>query len=137
MSDHIPGPNVGTVLVTTVRKVTRKMRSINGNPRKVLHTDHGVFTTAPDAMCAFGISDGWSDKRVAISLDTQGQVIDVQDVSLPNVGRAERPYVRFRTTQMGGNFIAACDHCRQVCASWDESDLDDEGRLMHDCEGDL
>ena len=80
MSD-ILDPNIGTTLVTTVRKVTRQPSSANGNPRWTLHTDHGAFVTKPDAMCAFGVSSNWSAQRVAITFDGRARVIGVEDLT--------------------------------------------------------
>lgn len=68
------------VIDCTLQKVTRKQNSVNGNPTKVLHTDHGVFVTAKDADVAYGISDLWEDKPVRITLDMHGRVIDLEEV---------------------------------------------------------
>lgn len=44
-----------------------------------------------------------------------------------------RPYDDFRTSRLGGNYVAGCSLCGHVCAYWDSEDLDDEGLLWHDC----
>lgn len=45
----------------------------------------------------------------------------------------QHPYTVFRHSPMAGNFVAECEHCKQVCAHWDADDVDPMGRLMHDC----
>jgi hypothetical protein len=35
-----------------------------------------------------------------------------------------------------GAFVARCPACGQVCAAWDDDDLDDNGNLTCDCEED-
>lgn len=68
-------------VVTMVRKVTRRTSSKSGNPKKVLHTDDGLFVTATDAMCAYGISDHWSEQAVRLTLDGRGQVVEVEEIN--------------------------------------------------------
>lgn len=41
-----------------------------------------------------------------------------------------RPY----HTALGGLFVADCPKCREVCAYWDDEDLDEEGNLLCFCD---
>ena len=70
-------PSVYTVTVT---KVTRKPSSINGNPRKVLHTEMGTFTTLPDAACAYAISDNYRG-RARLTLTSRHSVIGFEEIA--------------------------------------------------------
>jgi len=65
----------------TVAKVTRRDRSVSGNPKKVLHSDTGQeYVTKTDAMCAHAISDEWRDQPVILTLNARGEVIHVAPV---------------------------------------------------------
>jgi hypothetical protein len=46
---------------------------------------------------------------------------------------SQRPYTLFRNAHFTGALVAECADCHRVCAYWDDDDLDDQGRLMHDC----
>jgi hypothetical protein len=46
----------------------------------------------------------------------------------------ERVYDNFHQSRFGGNYVAECTMCGQVCAYWDADDLID-GELYHYCEG--
>jgi hypothetical protein len=63
---------------TIVREVTRRQRSVSGNPRKVLHTDDGVFTTAPDSAVAFAVSDNWWNTPVRVTVTQSGVLLAVE-----------------------------------------------------------
>lgn len=67
-------------LTTIVRNVTRKPSSQYGNPRKVLHTDNGVYVTQTDAGCAYGVSDNWTKQPVVLTFNGKGEVIGVEEV---------------------------------------------------------
>lgn len=41
-----------------------------------------------------------------------------------------------RTTRIAGNFVAECPRCHQVCAYWDDEDLDEFGDLLCYCDQD-
>ena len=43
-----------------------------------------------------------------------------------------RPYDEFRMTTQ---YVATCSRFRSVCAYWDAEDLDENGDLLHECEG--
>ena len=43
------------------------------------------------------------------------------------------PYPDPHTARLSGAYVRQCPHCREVCAYWDAEDLDDSGRLWHDC----
>lgn len=43
-----------------------------------------------------------------------------------------RPY----TTVITGAFVAKCPACKQVCAYWDDEDLDENGNLLCFCDED-
>lgn len=63
---------------TVVRQVTRRRSSPSGNPRKVLHTDDGVFSTLPDSMVAYAISDHWWDTPVRVTVTRAETLIAVE-----------------------------------------------------------
>jgi hypothetical protein len=63
------------LITTTIHSVTRRQNSTSGNPTKVLHTDRGVFVTAPDAACAHYISDGVWNEIATLSTDEDNRVI--------------------------------------------------------------
>jgi len=67
-------------ITAIVEKVTRGRNSASGNPRKRLWTDKGVFYTKKDAMCAYTVSDYWTNKPVTLTLE-YGEVIGVTQVS--------------------------------------------------------
>ena len=78
------------ILEVTVKKVTRRGHTTSGNPIKVLHTDQGTLVTKRNAACVFAIGDGWSDKRVRLTLDTWDRVIGVEEgVTMPETYWAE------------------------------------------------
>lgn len=54
----------------TLKSVTRLTNSRNGNPRYILHTTNGDFTTKIDSMCAFNVQS-FIGKRVTLTLTRQ------------------------------------------------------------------
>jgi hypothetical protein len=63
---------------TVVRKVTRRQSSPSGNPRKMVHTDDGTFTTERDSAIAYGISDNWWDTPVHVTVTRAGVLLNIE-----------------------------------------------------------
>jgi hypothetical protein len=70
-----------TTIDVTVEGITRLTNTRNRNPRWRLTVSNGpetagtaVYTTEPDAMCAYKVCDPMVGKRVTLTLDAKNQI---------------------------------------------------------------
>ena len=66
-------------LSVVVYEAKRLGNTANGNPNWHLFTDRGDFKTKPNASCSYQVSRGWTDKPVALTFNSQGQVIGIDE----------------------------------------------------------
>ena len=85
-----------TKLTVTVYNVKRAASSNLGNPRYSFQTDHGRFRTAPNAGCAYAVTNVFTvdmqglDLYTTLTLDGYGNVIDFH-VDCAGVGGTNDP----------------------------------------------
>ena len=48
--------------------------------------------------------------------------------------KTERAYDYFGWSPLGAAYIAKCSRCGMVCAYWEDEDLTEDGKLLHDCD---
>jgi len=62
---------------TVIKRITRLKNTVSGNPRWKFETDHGTFTTKPDSMIGFVITETMVGRVAEIS-HYRNTILDVR-----------------------------------------------------------